>query len=79
MSYPPCLPPGELSKDFLVQQNGGVLECERANQIAEFKFSDIITRNDHVTARTNLLSGRGLANIDSVFLKKSEGCDKPAW
>ena len=35
---------------LLVQQNGGVLECERANQIAEFKFSDITTRNDHVTA-----------------------------
>ena len=34
----------------LVQQNGGVLECERANQIAEFKFYDITTRNDHVTA-----------------------------
>ena len=47
-----------------------------ANQIAEFKFSDITTRNDHV------LSGRGLANIESmnsVYLKKSEGCDKPAW
>ena len=40
-------PTWEISK---VQQNGGVLECERANQIAEFKFSDITTRNDHVTA-----------------------------
>ena len=43
--------PSHLGKtDFLVQQNGGVLECERANQIAVFKFSDITTRNDHVTA-----------------------------
>ena len=36
-----------LVTDFLVQQNGGVLECERANQI---EFSYITTRNDHVTA-----------------------------
>ena len=53
MSYrlvPRPLPPGKGSGDFRVQQNGGVLECERANQIAEFKFSDITTRNDHVTA-----------------------------
>ena len=51
---PRPLPPGKGSGDFrrisLVQQNGGVLECERANQIAEFKFSEITTRNDHVTA-----------------------------
>ena len=37
---PRPLPPGN---SVLVQQNGGVLECERANQIAEFKFSDITT------------------------------------
>ena len=52
--------------DFLVQQNGGVLECERANQIAEFKFSDITTRNDHVTTQRRFDRVKGSTNYNHV-------------